>query len=92
LSIRCKLIHDGADITDTVGELHAEGLLNDAHEGMAMVHGAEIVQTVGQSEGLRIGHALHHLLHAAVDIAEVGIDMLDGLTVDHRLQTEHTVG
>ena len=58
---------------------------------MAMVHGAEVIETIGESQGLRISHALHHLLHTTVDVTEMGIDMLDGLTIDHSLQTQHTV-
>lgn len=57
-----------------------------------MVHGTEIVQSVSESERLRIGHALHHLLHTAVDISEVRIDVLDGLTVYDSSQTKHAVG
>ena len=59
---------------------------------MAMLHGTQIVQTVGQSQCLRIGHTLPHLLNSTVDIAEVWIDALDGLTVENGLQAEHTVG
>ena len=57
-----------------------------------MMHGAKIVQAVGQGEGLGISHALHHLLHSAVDVAEVRIDVLDGLAVHHCAQTQHAVG
>ena len=57
-----------------------------------MHHGREVVQTVGQSQGLRIGHALPHLLDTTVDIAEVRIDALHGLAVDQSLEAEHTVG
>jgi hypothetical protein len=87
-----QLVHDGADVADAVAELYAHSLLNDADEGVTMVHGAEIVQSVSEGERLRIGHALHHLLHTAVDISEVRIDVLDGLTVNHSSQTKHTVG
>ena len=87
-----QLVHDGADVVDAVAQFHAHGLLDHADEGVAVHHGAEVVEAVGEAERLRIGHALGHLLHAAVDIAEVGIDVLDGLTADDGLQSEHTVG
>ena len=87
-----QLVHDGADVADAVAELYAHSLLNDADEGVTVVHGAEIIQSVSEGERLRISHALHHLLHTAVDISEVRIDVLDGLTVNNSSQTKHAVG
>ena len=59
---------------------------------MAVHHRRKIVQTVGQCQGLWIGHVLPHLLDATVNITEVWIDALHGLTVDNGLKTEHTMG
>ena len=51
-----KLVHDGTDIVDAVGQLNLHCFLDDAHQRVALLHGAEVVQTVGQSQRLRIGH------------------------------------
>ena len=59
---------------------------------MAVHHRRKIVQTVGQCQCLRIGHVLPHLLDTTVDITEVWIDALHGLTINNGLQSEHTVG
>ena len=87
-----KLVHDGTDVVDAVAELNAHTLLYHAYKSMTVHHSREIVQAVGQGESLRIGHALPHLLNTAVDIAEVRIDTLHLLAVEHSLQAEHTVG
>ncbi len=86
-----QLIHDGADVVDAVAELNTHGLFDDANKRVAVGHGAEVVESVSQRERLRIGHILHHLLDAAVNITEVRIDALDILTVNDGLQTQHTV-
>ena len=86
-----KLVHDGTDILDAVGKLNAHTFLNHTHQSMAMLHGSQIVKTICQSQCLGIAHALPHLLNRTMDIAQVRIDALDGLTVQHRLQTKHTM-
>ena len=86
-----QLVHDGTDVMYSVRELYAHGLFYHTHQSVAVVHGAQIVETVCQGECLRIGHALHHLLYAAVYVAQVRIDVLHGLAVEHRLQSQHTV-
>ena len=58
---------------------------------MAVHHGREVVQTVGQCQGLWIGHSLPHLLDTTVNVAKVWIDALHGLAVNNGLQTEHTM-
>ena len=87
-----KLVHDSAHILDAVGELHAQRLLNNSHEGMTMHHCREVVETVGEGKGLRICIALAHLLDTTVYISQMGIDTLDGLAIHYCLQTEHTMG
>ena len=86
-----QLVHDGADVVDTVGKLNAHTLLYHANESVAVHHGREVVETVGESECLRIGHAFPHLLDTAVDISEVRIDALHLLAVENGLQAKHTV-
>ena len=87
-----ELVHDCTDVVDAVAELNAHTLLYHAYKSMTVHHSREIVQAVGQGESLRIGHALPHLLDTTMDIAEVRIDALHLLAVEHSLQAEHTVG
>ena len=87
-----KFVHDGTDILDTVGELNAHTFLNHTYQCVAVLHGSQIVQTIGESQRLGIGHAFPHLLNGTMDVAQVRIDMLHGLTVEHRLKAKHTMG
>ena len=47
---------------------------------MAVLVCAQVVQTVGQCQSLRIGEAFAHLLDTPVDISAVGIDLFDDFT------------
>jgi hypothetical protein len=87
-----KLVHDGTNVLDTVGKLNLHSLLDNTYQSVAMLHGTQIVQTIGKSQRLRICHTLPHLLDGTMDVAKVWIDALYDLTVEHCLQTEHTVG
>ena len=48
---------------------------------MAVLVCAQVVQTVGQIQGLRIGQAFAHLLDTPVDVAAVGINLVDDFTL-----------
>ena len=61
-------------------------------ERVAVLHGAEIVETVSEGQGLRISQAFADFLHAAVDISEHGVDLADALTVEAHAEMKHTVG
>ena len=87
-----QLIHNRTDVLDAVCQFHLHGLFDHTHEGMTMLHGTQVVQTVGQCQRLGIGHTFPHLLDSTMDIAEMRIDALHGLTVEHCLQAKHTVG
>ena len=87
-----QLIHDSTDVVDTIRKFDTHSLLDNAYQSVAVHHGREVVQTVGQSQSLRISHILPHLLNTTVDISEVRINALHGLTVDNGLKTEHTMG
>ena len=87
-----KLVHDRTDVLDTVGQLHAHTFLNHTYQCVAVLHGSQIVQTIGEGQRLGIGHAFPHLLNGTMDVAQVRIDMFHGLTVEHRLKAKHTMG
>ena len=59
---------------------------------MAVHHGAEVVEAVGQGQSLRVSVLFAHLLHTAVNVAEVRVYLLYNLAVEHGLQPEHAVG
>ena len=86
------LIHDCTYGLYTIAELHAKCLLDNSTDSVAVHHSTEIVQSVGQGEGLRIGQRLEQLLYATMNIAKVWIDLLHNLTVDDCLQTKYSVG
>ena len=86
-----QLVHDGANVLDAVGELNAHAFLDDTHQCMTVLHGTQVVQTVGQGQCLRVGHRLPHLLNTTMNVAQMRIDALHGLTVEHSLQAEHTM-
>ena len=86
-----QLVHDGAYHLHAVAHLHAHGFLYGHAERVAVLHGAEIVQTVGQCQSLRISHVLADLLHCAVYIAQYGIDLLDAFAFKTHAEVEHAV-
>ena len=87
-----KLVHDGTNVLDTIGELHTHSLFYDTTNGMTSLHSTQIIHAVGQSQCLRISITLTHFLNTAVDISQMGINLLDGLTVENGLKAKHTVG
>ena len=86
-----QFVHHHTNILDAVREFNAHGLLDDSAQSVSVHHGREVVESVCESERLRISIFLAHLLYTAVNISAVRIDASYGLTVEHRLQSEHTV-
>src|SRR5574344_1451162 len=58
---------------------------------MAVLHCAEIIQAVCQSQHLRIGQALTYLLHATVDVAQHKSHFLYRFTLKACTHVKHTV-
>ena len=75
-----KFVHDGANHLHAVAHVDAHGLFNDHTGGMAVLHSTQIVKAVRQGERLRIGQLFVEFLHAAVDIAQHGVYLLDAFT------------
>ena len=59
---------------------------------MAILHRTQIVQTVSQSQRLRIGHVLANLLHATVNVTEYGINLANHFTFECHTEVKYTVG
>ena len=87
-----QLIHHGANHLHAVADFYAQRLLNTHAERMAVLHGTEVVHTVGQRQCLGIGERLVNLFNTAVDIAKDGVNLLNGFPFECHTEVEHTVG
>ncbi|CCY16554.1 putative uncharacterized protein [Prevotella sp. CAG:755] len=87
-----QLIHDGADVLYALADFYAHSLFDAHAERVAVLHGAEVVQTVGQGQCLGVGEAFVEFFDAAVDVAEDGVDFADALAFKVDAEVEHTVG
>ena len=86
-----QFVHYRADILRTFGNLDTRGLLDTHAQGMAALVGAQVVQTVGQRQRLRISQALVHLFDTPVDISQYGVYLLDHLAVQRRTHTQYAM-
>ena len=59
---------------------------------MAVLHGTEVVHTVGQRQRLGVGERLVNLFNTAVDIAKDGVNLLNCFAFKCYAEVEHTVG
>ena len=87
-----QLIHNSTDDLHAIAHLNAHSLLDTHAERVAVLHGAEIVETVSEGQGLRISQAFADFLHAAVDISEHRVDLANALAVEAHAEMKHTVG
>ena len=51
----------------------------------------QIIETIGQRERLRIGHALAHFLRTAVDITAMHVDLLDDLALERGTEAQYAM-
>ena len=75
-----QFVHDGANYLYAVAHFHAQSLLNTSTECMTALHSAQVVHTVSEGEGLRIGELFADLLYTTVDITEVWVEFGDDFT------------
>ena len=87
-----QLVHDGTDVLHTFAYLYAHGLFDTHTQGMAVLVSAQVVQTVGQRQCLRVCKAFAHLFDTPVDISAVGIDFFDDFTFQRYAETHYAVG
>ena len=87
-----QLVHNGTNVLNALRKLYAHSLFDDAYQCVAVHHRREVVHTVGQCECLRVGVRFAHLLYTAVNVAEVWVDALHVLAIEHGLQAQYTVG
>ena len=52
-----ELVHDGADVFDAFRYFQSHGFFDAHAEGVAVLVGGKVVQSVGQGERLRVGEA-----------------------------------
>ena len=87
-----QLVHDGADVLHALAYLYAHGLFDTHTQGVAVLVSAQIVQTVGQSQCLRVCKAFAHFLDTTVDISAVSIYLFDDFTFQRYAETHYAVG
>ena len=86
-----QLVHDGTDVLHAFAHFHAHGLFDAHAQRMAVLHGTQVIQTVGQGQRLRVSEAFVHLLDAAMDVAAVHVNLVDGFSFERHAETEHAV-
>ena len=86
-----QLVHHHADHLGTARYLDVKGLLVEQAQAVVIDLTREIVKTVEEVKCLGILERLAEFLHAAVDIAHIYVDLLDGLAVDGGTEAQHTV-
>ena len=87
-----QFVHDGTDVLHAVAHLDAHRLFDAHTECVPVVMGAQIVQAVGQCQGLRIGEAFAHLLDAPVNVSAVYVQLLDDFPFEGDTEPEYAVG
>jgi hypothetical protein len=74
------------------GTERAEQLLHRQTVADIIVHGRDVVEPVGEDEGLGIGAVFRQLFKAAMEIAYLGGAFDDRFAVQLKIDPEHTVG
>ena len=87
-----QLVHHRADILGTLGNFELQGIFDTHAQGVTVLMGREIIETVGHVEGLRIGHAFPQFFYTAVYVTAMHIDLLDNFTFERGAETQYTVG
>ena len=77
-----QLVHDGTDVFRAVGYFDTCSLFDTRTQRMAALVCAQVIQTVGHAQSLRISQAFVHFLDTAVDIAQNRVNLLNKFTVE----------
>ena len=59
---------------------------------MVVVHGGQVIAAVGEGGNLLVGEVFAVLLKAAVQVAQVGLDVGDDLAIGANAQAQYPVG
>ena len=86
-----QLVHYCPYIFDPFGNLQSHGFFYAHAKGMAVLHRAQIVKPVGESESLRVSHCLTELFDSSVDISAVYVQLLDDFPFERDPEAEHAV-
>ena len=87
-----QLVHYGTDVLYAFTDLNAHGFFNAHTQCMAVLMRAQIVQTVCQSQCLRVSEAFIHFLDASVDIPAVRINLTNNFTFQRNTEAHYTMG
>src|SRR5256886_444997 len=82
---------DHADVLAALGGGHARQLLDREREADVVQDGAGVVQAVGVGEAVVPRPLLAHLLEAAVEVADLDLDVDDGLAVEAEVELDGAV-
>ena len=86
-----KLVHNSTDVLHTVGHLDTHRLLDAIAQGVAVHVRRKVIQTVGESQRLRIRFRLAQFFDAAVYVSAVQVYLVDDLTVQRYPEMEYPV-
>src|SRR2546430_5302659 len=82
---------DQADVLAALGGGHARQLLDREREADVVQNGRGVVQAVGVGEAVVPRPLLAHLLEAAVEVADLDLDVDDGLAVEAEVELDGAV-
>ena len=86
------LAHDDANDLGAFGNLDAEHLLHGEYITEVIGHGRDVVHAVGVVDEVLVALVFAGLLEAAVQIADVGVDIDDFFAFQLYDETQHAVG
>jgi hypothetical protein len=75
-----QLVHDGADVFHPFRDFQAHGFLDAHTKRVAVLVRGKVIQTVCQSQRLRVGEAFTQFLDAPMDVPAVDIHLFHDLS------------
>ena len=87
-----QLGDDHAEVAGFVGDLVVEQLLDDERPAEIHAHRRQVVHAVGVGNPLPRSEVLSDFLRAAMQVADVRLDLRDDFAVGAQDQAQHAVG
>ena len=86
-----QLVHYGTDVLYAFTDLNTHGFFNTHTQCMAVLMRAQIVQTVCQSQCLRVSEAFIHFFDSPMDITTVRINLTNDFTFQRNTEAHYTM-
>ena len=86
-----QFVHDSTDHLHTIAHLYSHGFFDTHTQCMAVLHCAQVVQTVCQCQGLWISHLFVQLFYTAVDITQYWINLTNSFAFQFHAEVQYTV-